>query len=176
ALGDFHFQGKNFDLKEMRFEIKSIILEDTDLFYEQFKAFAESEDTTQTESPFISVDELRLKNVKAHYKSLPDSLEADAQIADFLLELPKADLAKKEIELNRLHLNKSDIRLKTAAPDTEEKLAEAQKEAEKEVKKVTEEATFDWPDWKVQVKSISFEDNQLRYQAGEKPAVHKEFN
>src|SRR5699024_337399 len=83
-LGKMHFKGKHFDLENSRFEVAELALENTSLSYEQTKSLPENNsektedtDTTETSLPFLSVDELSLKNVSVHYKSAPDGMQAD---------------------------------------------------------------------------------------------------
>lgn len=176
-LGDFHFLGKDFDLKEMRFEIREINLEDTEVSYEQFEAFPEAEeDTTQTTLPFVSVGQITFKNVAAYYHSEPDSLEARGLIADLLLEIPKADLGKQRIELNHFHLNDSDIWVKTNISQDSEQLAkEGASQVEQEVEAQMVEA-FKWPDWEVSVKVLGLANNHLHYQNGNSSLTQGRFD
>ncbi|HLS30917.1 MAG TPA: translocation/assembly module TamB domain-containing protein [Flavobacteriaceae bacterium] len=173
-LGNFKFRGKNIDLNKMVFEAKKLQLENTEINYTQTKPFAETKDTAASTLPFFRLDELKLTNVKANYKSIPDDMEAEADLSDFLVEVPKADLAKQDIEINRLNLHQSDIHLSMGKPSEADKKA---KELGEDAKDEVEEAfTFEWPDWNVKVRSIDFADNNLLYQVGEKPKHNKQFN
>src|SRR5699024_4799758 len=73
-LGKFYFEGENFDLEKMRFDISEIDLKNTSLSYIQTKPSPPEtvEDTAATALPFLSVDNLKLQNVTLHYKSAPD--------------------------------------------------------------------------------------------------------
>ncbi len=173
-LGKFKFIGKNIDLNKMQYEAREIALENTNLSYIQTKPFAAVEDTTTTTLPFLSLDKLKLNNVKAFYQSKPDEMEAEADLNDFLLELPKADLANQDVEINQLLLHKSFLKLKL---EEESKAEEELKETGKKVEEKVEEAfVFEWPDWEIKVNTIGFEENHLIYQKGEKPTSLKEFN
>src|SRR5690606_17893959 len=103
--------------------------------YWQTRATTDSDDQeeTQTTMPFIVVDELQLNSVKADYQSIPDGLKAMADIKTFLLELPKADLANQEIEVNTIALQNSDFHIITY---TIEPLKNSDQEVEIEVKRI----------------------------------------
>src|SRR5699024_11077469 len=173
-LGDFRFIGKNIDLNEMKYEARKISLENTELTYIQTKPFAEVEDTTAATLPFLSLDELKLNHVKAYYKSEPDEMEAEADLQDFLLEIPKADLANQEIEVNQLLLKKSFLKLKLEENSSAEE--EIKKTGKKVEENIEEAFVFEWPDWEVKVKTIDFDENHLVYQKGENKSSSKEFN
>src|SRR5699024_6089151 len=82
------------------------------------------------------------------------------------------DLENRDIAVGKLRLKDSDIALKME----EQKSAESEPEPEEKPKEKTEETPFAWPDWKVEVAQIDFENNHLRYQTGEKPNAQKEFD
>lgn len=171
GLGEFHFEGENFDLETMRFEISEIALRNTTLSYTQTKPSPQTqEDTAATVLPFLSVDNLKLQNVTLHYNSVPDEISADVHLADFLLQLPKADLANQEIEVGQFALNNSTIKVKT--PEA----ASPQKADSTQSLKLTEAQPFAWPDWNVQVESIAFKNNHLVYQSGKPPENINGFN
>lgn len=173
-LGEFFFRGKNIDLNEMRFEAKALDIKNTKLSFIQTKAMEETPDTSDAALPFLSLDRLTFTNVRAFYQSAPVGMEAEADLKEFLLEVPKADLANQDIEINQLLLNESDIRLFI------EKQSEAERKAEElgdDVKEEVKKAVvFQWPDWKVKVKDLNFTNNHLAYQNGHPPKIKNRFN
>ncbi|PWH87207.1 translocation/assembly module TamB domain-containing protein [Brumimicrobium oceani] len=176
-LGNFHFQGRNIDLEEMKFQVAEMALENTKVSYIQTKASAPS-DTTESTLPYLSLDNLKLKNVSAHYESVPDSMFADIDLDELELEVPKADLAKQDIKVGKFMLNNSNIQLITGTPKVEDSTVAPTPSQKTQA--------FIWPDWKVEVESIALQNNNLHYQVGKKPAelnslnsdyiVLKEFN
>ncbi len=167
-LGTFHFKGKNFDLKRMNFEVAKISLENTKLNYIQSKA-TEPTESTESVSPYLSLGNLKLKNVIVHYSSIPDSLEADLKVVNLALEVPKVDLRKKDVEVDKFILSNSNIQLKLNAKKKEE-IQQVDDPASIEV--IQE---FIWPAWNVQVASISLEKNRIHFQQGEKSIETKGF-
>lgn len=171
-LGRFHFQGKNIDLNQMQFGIRAINLKNTTIAYEQTKPFPPTEeDTTTSSMPLLSVDKLKLEDVGIHYKSVPDSMEANAQLAKFLVKLPQADLTNHTIDLEKLALEKSTIAFITRGNDRSEVSEKAPSSSDDS--SVDE---FSWPDWSVKIHSIVLDENNLLYQNGEKPVDHNQFN
>ena len=101
-LGKLYLEADAIDLEAMRFTLDEMALSDTNIEYRQSKPFV-SEDSTETSLPFFAVDELKIENVSVNYNSVPDQMVANMNIGDFLLELPKADLAKNDFEIIRLY-------------------------------------------------------------------------
>lgn len=165
-IGKLHVQGKKIDLENMDFGLAEVTLLDSNFDYKQTKAFPPSEDDSEAAVlPVINLDQFRLQNVKANYISLPDSLEARADLQDFLVELPKADLPNKEILLKSFLLDDSEITFKTYSKI----ISEESKEQE-------ESPEFSWPDWNVSAQNISLNDNRFLYQNGEQNTSLKAFN
>lgn len=171
-LGKFHFEGDNFDLEKMKFEVAELTLKDTRIIYEQSKPFPPSTDTTASELPYLSLGNLSLKNVYAHYKSVPDGIDAVVDLSELGLQVPKADLANQDIEVGELMLKNSKIRLQMASAQESN---EDSLEVEETTPKSPEEG-FPWPEWNVVVESIALQNNDLKYQVGEKPQELKKFN
>lgn len=170
-LGEFRFRGKNIDLEKMKFEAGELSLEDTDIYYRQTKPLPPTEDTTASAMPFIRLEQLNLKNVKAYYNSVPDDLTADVDLKEFLAEIPKADLAHQDIEINDLIWKDSEVKLYMPEEKESEDIA-----AKTSPEVTPEDIHIIWPDWEVSVRSIDFADNQLLYQVGKKPKSLTEFN
>ncbi|PKR80774.1 hypothetical protein CW751_08360 [Brumimicrobium salinarum] len=160
-LGAFNFKGKNFDLNKMQFEVEQIALKNTDIKYVQNKPIPPSTDTTSTELPFINVDELKLENVNAYYQSIPDGLEATANLNLFKINVPAANLSNQEIEINEIILDQSFIDVKISSTQVQPR-----KETQIDTignQKDSLPSSFEWPDWKVDINRIAFTDNQIHY-------------
>lgn len=168
-LGTFHFEGKNFDLKKMKFQVSELALENTKVNYIQSKPSPPS-DSTKSELPFLSLDNLKLKNVHVYYKSIPDSIEADVKLADLQLQVPKADLAKQDIEVGKFILNNSNLQVKMSGKK------KPNSEIDKDANPPEAVAAFIWPNWNVEVKEISLQNNHIHFQNGEKPTDLNTFN
>lgn len=173
-LGKLKFQGKNIDLNKMIFEIEELTLEDTDAFYVQTKEFPPSEESPESMLPYLNVDRLALNNVTAYYESIPDEMNAQIDLKEFLIKLPKADLNEENIEVNELLLHDSYIALKMKKDSpADEKMKEVGDDIGEEVE---EAIVFEWPNWNVKVNSIDLDKNQICYQRGEVNLNEKTFN
>ena len=182
-LGRLYAEANTIDLEAMRFELEDLELNDTEAVYKQTKPFPETQDTTETALPFLAVDNFSITKVKADYNSVPDSLSADVEIGNFLLEMPKADLAKNDIEVHTLQLKNSDISLRMAGQaggsGQSDQASEAGRTGQVEQLKDTVPAAgsgFQWPEFLVQVDNIDFENNNIAYATGTHRPEKGKFN
>ncbi len=164
-LGRLYLEAHTIDLETMRFELDDLELSDTEAVYKQTKPFPKTEDTTETALPFLAVESFKIEKVRANYNSLPDSVMADVKIGNFLLEMPKADLAKNDIEVATLELKNSDISLRMPGQS---------EQAEDSV--AVANTGFEWPDFLLQVDKIDFENNNIAYATGNNSPQAGKFN
>ncbi|WP_373519958.1 translocation/assembly module TamB, partial [Pricia sp.] len=190
-LGRLYAEANTIDLEAMRFELEDLELSDTEAVYKQTKPFPETEDTTETALPYLAVENFTIEKVKANYSSVPDSLSADVNIGNFLLEMPKADLAKNDFEVDVLELKNSDISLRMAAqlepPEDTAAVASspeqlkgtstvASRPNQPEDTVTVASAGFEWPEFFVQVDKIDFENNKIAYATGNNQSQAGKFN
>jgi len=152
-LGSLNLEMKETDLANMRFAIGDARLADTRATYTLAKAQPETP-PSDAPLPSISVGDFELSNVSVNYKSVPDGMLANALIKDFKLELPMANLAENQIEVDAIALKNSDFRIdRTVNPaDTLSKTATD-----------TTKTDFTWPDFDIKVANIDFEGNEIGY-------------
>ncbi len=177
-LGRLYAEANTIDLEAMRFELDDLELTNTEAFYKQTKPFPETEDTTETALPYLAVENFKIEKVKANYNSVPDSLMADVEIGNFLLEMPKADLAKNDIEVETLELKNSNISLRMAgqAKQAEEPVAVASRPDLQGDSAASGGPAFEWPEFLVQVDKIDFENNKFDYATGNNQPQAGKFN
>lgn len=157
------------DLDKMNFGIEEFAITGSKIDYKQFKPFPESEDTTASDLPLplLVLEDLKIKDVKWNYLSIPDGLEADLDIGDFWVQLPEADLESQRIMLKSIGLHDSDIKVKIhVGNESAERPGQNQENSE----------SFDWPDWVVELGNLDFENNTISYQSGETKKTQGEFN
>ena len=138
----------------MQFHIDKLALSNTNIFYEQTKPFPESTKEPEAKLPFLKFNDAQLTNVKAHYKSLPEGILLDTDIASFSGVAPKIDLENNDIEISNIVLSNSEVFLEMlASADTTHisNLAASEPEG------------FIWPNWKVKVDAIKLEENTISY-------------
>jgi len=165
-LGRLFVDANTIDLDEMRFELDDLELSDVQGHYLQTKPFEETQDTTETQLPFLAVDQLKIANVQLQYISEPDNTKFDADIQEFLLELPKADLANNEFEVDLVSLYKSKILAEILTPvgAVNDSINSSN----------TEE--FKWPEFLVEVEKIDLQDNQIVYSGAPDTLAQQQFD
>lgn len=167
TLQEFKLKMEAFDLQQMLFHIDEARLTNASVRYFQSKSVPESSDSAQSAMPSIIIDNLSLQNVTARYKSTLDGMTAKARIGEFILKMPKANLAEKNIRVDKFILNNSSFRVRTKpseAPQKKESIAD------------TETTDFQWPDWRVHINTLSLNENKITYLAKGQTPVKGTFN
>ena len=169
-LGELSLDMERMDLNQMDFYIKDFLFNNSSIYYKQTKPFeATEEDTTSGGMmPVVIVDRFAIQNVKAYYESQPDGMLADVNLGDFLLELPEGNLEDNKIRLRTLRLHDSEVLFKMAEPELEQ-VAEVAPDS-------LSQSGFAWPDWTVEVREISLDNNHILYQSGEESPQVGHFN
>ena len=168
-LGNFHFEGKDFDLEKMKIQMAELALENTTLNYTQSKPIPPSP-PSESPLPYLTLDNLMLSNVVVNYKSVPDKIDAQLNLAELLLQVPKADLHNQDIQIGQLALNNAIVKVKLGENE------EFQTPPTVDTNLTTESIPFIWPNWNVTVSSIALQNNQINYQVGEEVVSNQEFN
>lgn len=169
-LGELSMNMERMDLNRMDFYIKDLLFNNSSLYYKQTKPFEAAEEDTLSGGvmPVVIVDHFVIQQVKAYYESEPDGMLADINLGDFLLELPEGNLEENKIRLRTLKLHDSEVVFKMAAPELEQ-VAEVEPDS-------LSQSGFTWPDWTVEVREISLDNNHILYQAGEESPQVGYFN
>jgi translocation and assembly module TamB len=131
-------------------------------------------DTTASDVtlPKLSFKNLALNNVVAYYESQPNRLIADVDISEFSTEIPIINLADNDFNLKKITLKNSKIKLTTDAKNT----GLTQKTKEKEGTAKSDMNTFKWPQIKINISAIDFENNQIDFRVGNAKAKKEVFN
>ncbi|WP_157943733.1 MULTISPECIES: translocation/assembly module TamB [Arenibacter] len=166
VLGQLYLKSNTVDLETMLFDLEDFELSDTNITYKQTKTVV-PEDDAQTLLPFLVVNHLKLKNVRANYNSIPDGVLANAFLGDFELELPKADLSKKELEIGLLSLKDSDISLN---------IQERGHTPKDTTSNTVENIEFSWPDLFLVADNIILSNNSFIYRSNNKTITEGQFN
>lgn len=155
-LGTLALDMKELDLERLKFHIAKASIFDTQISYSQNKATTEPVQETEREStmPYLIIDKFEIGNTQAHYNSLPDQIDAKINIGDFLLTLPKADIANNAIQLDQFRLNDSEVFFRDLS--IKEVTAADTSSVERPV-------AFEWPAWDIETGSIHMENNHITY-------------
>ncbi|MCK0148062.1 translocation/assembly module TamB domain-containing protein [Arenibacter sp. F26102] len=166
VLGQLYLNSNTIDLETMLFNLEDLELSDTNINYNQTRPFV-PDDNTQTPLPFLVVNNLKLKNVRANYSSIPEGVLAKAYIGDFVLELPKADLSRKELEIGLLSLKDSDISLNFQKRELTPKDTTGN---------TAEYVEFSWPQLFIVADNIVLNNNSVQYRSANNATTEGQFN
>tara|TARA_R110001592_G_scaffold96331_2_gene276645 strand:- start:26934 stop:31958 length:5025 start_codon:yes stop_codon:yes gene_type:complete len=155
-LGKLLIQIESLDLNKMDFHVNSILWENSSIVYQQFKPFPPSEDTTSSSvpMPLLILEELSLKNINIDYSSLPDGMDVQSTLGELLLEMPEADLEKQRILIKNFSLHDSFVAYKSKESNPESTVTESETKAD----------PFSWPQWEVELSTLSLSNNTVNYQ------------
>ncbi|CAL66536.1 translocation/assembly module TamB domain-containing protein [Christiangramia forsetii] len=141
------------DLQNMAFQVSEAILNNANISYDQTKPFPPSEEE-EAPMPVFGIEELKFNNVSASYNSVPDSVSAQIGLNDFELAEANFNLKDSIISGSQIKLHDSRIALKMQQNTSTGNSAEA-------VAETTD--GFEWPGWKIDIKSIDLQHNNLAY-------------
>ena len=164
-LGTLDLEMEEVDVVGMRFTIHSMKIANSDITYKQWKSFESAEnEQSSTNLPFFKVDELHLEQVKLNYESLPDSVVGNINLGHLIMELPKLDLTRNLMFVNRFNLNDSEIILKQFSN------TKAQADS------TNSSNEFKWPNWDIEAKEIVLHNNHIVYQRSTIPSINRIFD
>ncbi|MDN3723582.1 translocation/assembly module TamB domain-containing protein [Aequorivita sp. SDUM287046] len=169
-IGKLNLQMKKTDLENMDFRASEASISNSRIKYIQSPV----PPTPQEDSPlpFLELEELSLKNVFVDYQSYGDRIAANLEVSELYLELPKADLAKNDIEIGDFQLSNSIIKLNTQT-ETNVITEQAEEVAEEIVEDIQK---FEWPDFKIAIADINLERNNISYFVGKGEVKKDVFN
>lgn len=160
-LGNLALRLEKTDLETMDFRASEISINNTQLNLTQTPSLLPPSDEEQSVLPYLEVKKLNLKHVFVNYESVPNHMRANLEIGSFLMELNKGNLRENEIEIGDLILHKSVLALHTDSVD------KAMEQVDEQVEEMNDEISkFEWPDFKIAVSSIDFQENHIRYFVG----------
>jgi hypothetical protein len=145
------------DLDKSQFRISNLSLQNSQISYTQTKPFEPvEEDTVVSVLPFLIVDNLQLSNVSAAYNNSVDRQQAGLDIGKFTLQAPEIDLQNQRVKVSAIGLHDSKVLFHDfgiefiSAPE-----------------QISESVPFAWPDWAVQIASISLGNNSVEFKTAD---------
>ncbi|MGY5355333.1 translocation/assembly module TamB domain-containing protein [Wenyingzhuangia sp. IMCC45467] len=160
--------GNQFNINTFHFPIKKLALTNVDVKYIQNKAFPTSEESKEESvSPFIKIENVSLKNIHACYNNKIANSLVDVNLGLFNVNNALVDLANQNVDIETIELN-----------NTEAKLAFISDEIplEKDTLNTQNKTNFEWPNWKVKVDELAFENNTIALKTGNKTFPKNVFN
>ncbi|WP_194776905.1 translocation/assembly module TamB domain-containing protein [Pararhodonellum marinum] len=162
-LGSFRLDMPRMDLNKMEFYLKDLVIENSDLRYIQTKPLPPSDnEDAETVMPLVIVDNFNVEQVNLLYDAEPDGLKADVNLGQLKIKIPEADLVNQKILVSQFSLFESAIEIQMT--DTNGQIAE-------EGLDDSNEFEFAWPEWHVEIGSISLLDNDFAFQTNDKKSI-----
>lgn len=160
-LGQFELESESIDLENMKFHLAQVSLTETNISFIQFKPTPPSEQQEKSTLPWIVIDEFSIEELQLTYNSSPEGIASEVYLDDFHFTDLDANLDKQEVNLDELEWKDSRVKVeiesKSTSEDQTEKLAKSN-------------SSFSWPQWKVNVNEIDFQNQEFEfYQNGKRP-------
>ncbi len=170
-IGELEADMETTNMEDLIFEASDIALSNSNIKFIQ-KPIAIDTSASDGILPKLSVENLVLNNVVAYYESQPGHIIADVTISEFSTEIPVINLADRNFDFNTINLKNSKISIITEAEinGLSPKSVAVTKGSAKET------YTFEWPQIKLNVKAIDFENNTVDYRRGKEKPKKAVFN
>ncbi len=170
-IGSLHAAMKTTDLKHMRFEASELNLSDARIKFIQSPVPIIPEENPAP-LPSLSVENLTLNNVFANYQSYGDRIAAEVDIKDLFAKIPKVDLANSDFEVETFRLKNSSITLHTETETNvvTQKVVEVTQNIKQDIQ------AFEWPELRLAINSVNFENNKFGYFVASAEAKTGSFN
>ncbi|WP_405575488.1 translocation/assembly module TamB domain-containing protein [Winogradskyella sp. Asnod2-B02-A] len=170
-IGKLKADMETTNIEDMIFEASNIELTNANIKFIQKPVAI---DTTSSDAPLpkLAFENITFNNVVAYYESQPDRLIADVDISKFETQSPNINLADSDFSLKKITLKNSRISLTTEAkidglgPKIEDVTEDS----------TTNNNTFEWPQLKINVAAIDFENNTIDYRVGNAKPTKDVFN
>jgi translocation and assembly module TamB len=157
-IGELQVQMKQTGLENMIFEASELELSNSKIKFIQMPVpIIPEEDPIPL--PTLSVENLVLNNVYADYQSYGDRIAAEVDIKNLEAIIPKVDLANSDFEITKFNLKNSSIvlRTKTETNAVTQKVVEVTQDIKKDIQ------TFEWPELRLSIGSVDFQNNDFSY-------------
>lgn len=170
-IGTLHATMKTTDVEHMKFEASQLILTDARITFIQ-KPIPVNPEDDPVPLPSLSVMDLTLTNVYADYQSYQDRVAVEFDVSELFAKIPKVDLANSDFEVTTFNLKNSSIVLRTETETNvvTQKVVEVTQDIKKDIQ------TFEWPELRLAIGSVDFENNKFSYFVASAEATTGRFN
>jgi len=149
-LGALEMELTEFNLEEMKFGVDDFVLKQSQISYDQTKAFPISNDTSSGPAPKISINDFEIEEVAIVYNSKPDGIRAQMQLADIGLTEIAIDSSRNSYEADEITLKNSTISL-------------AINQAKDTISKTTQNTSFEWPELELGAEQLDLASNTINF-------------
>ncbi len=166
-IGQLKVDVDDFDLTQLSFTIKDILLKDTDLRYVQTKmppAQPQKIDTAKTELGFqIDLDEINIENLTAFYQSNVTGQQVDGKVGSLFINAQETNLGTQKIVIQDVELKKTYISYKQGIVKTalDSAINESAKNLADETQQIAGTQKDEGKPWLIEVKNILLADSEL---------------
>ncbi|WP_375563229.1 translocation/assembly module TamB domain-containing protein [Bernardetia sp. OM2101] len=181
-IGQLKIDVDDFDLNNLKFAVKDILLKDTDLRYVQTHLpppTQEKPDTTSSEIGFqIDLDKINLENITAFYKSNVTKQEVNAQLGTLFINAQKTNLGTQKIVIQDVELKKTFVSYKQGIVKTalDSAINNSAKTVADETQQVAGTQEDEGKPWVVEVKNILLADNEVVFDDENSPTTDYGFD
>lgn len=168
-LGKLKLRTKDLDLNTMEIKLRRLELSNVTGEVNQWLSPAsnnEDEEPDNTPLPFISFNEINLRNISLQYRSKLDSIDTAIKLGNLQITDTKVNLNKQDIKVDDITLNKTDMFAHIPAP------------LPKDTTQVDSSppTPFVWPDWTITVDNLDMADNIIVFKMGSPTETPQQFN
>ncbi|WP_338815030.1 translocation/assembly module TamB domain-containing protein [Bernardetia sp. Wsw4-3y2] len=166
-IGQLKIDVDDFDLNNLSFTVKDILLKDTDLRYVQTKMpppKPEEPDTTSSEIGFqIDLNKINIENVTAFYQSNVTGQQVDGKVGSLFINAQQTNLGTQKIIIQDVELKKTYLSYKQGIVTTalDSAINESAKTVSEEAQQVAGTKKDEGKPWVIEVKNVLLEDNEI---------------
>ncbi len=162
-LGKLSLTTDEIDLNTLAIKLDELALENVTLDATKWlETAASEEDTTRSQLPFISWNNINLKNVKLSYRSPDDKLVVGTVLGELAISNSEIDLQKQAVFVNELALKNTVAFAQLPASEPKDTTAVPE--------------PFAWPNWKLKLNKLKLVDNAIDLNVGGAFETPNEFN
>ena len=170
-IGNLKANMKMTDIENMIFDASQIELSNSKIKFIQ-KPISIGTATKDSPLPKFSSESITLTNVAAYYESQTNQIIADLDITEFYTEIPQIDLTSNDINISIISLKDSKISIQTETENND--IALNVERTKGDIK--TDIQIFEWPQLKVNISEMDFENNTVEYRVGNAQPKKGTFN
>ena len=166
-IGQLKIDVDDFDLNNLSFTVKDILLKDTDLRYVQTKMpppKPEEPDTTSSEIGFqIDLNKINIENVTAFYQSNVTGQQVDGKVGSLFINAQQTNLGTQKIIIQDVELKKTYLSYKQGIVTTalDSAINESAKTVSEEAQQVAGTKKDEGKPWVIEVKNVLLADNEI---------------
>ncbi|MFD0798397.1 translocation/assembly module TamB domain-containing protein [Maribacter chungangensis] len=154
TIGQLNTVMETIDLQNNIFYFEEITLSDSKIDYHQTKGFPIQENDTTSSTPQLKFSRIKVDNLRARYRSVPNKMDTKAEVEKMVLGIPVLDIASNSYTVDGLSLENSKFSL----------VIDKVERQPIENSKPEPSTPFLWPDYRIDITDIKLNNNQFTLQ------------